>query len=70
MENMQILIKERCNLVDPEEAYSVDEEIVPFKGSLNIKYYIQNKRTKWEVKLFLMCEMIGFISVKESKNLQ
>lgn len=54
-------IRERCHSLDPEEVYSVDEQMVPFKGSLNIKQYIKNKPTKWGVKLFLLCGVSGTI---------
>lgn len=38
-------INNTCNCLGPEEVYSSDEQIVPFKGSLNLNQYIKNKPT-------------------------
>lgn len=39
----------------------VDERMVPFKGKVNIKQYIQKKPYKWGIKLFLLCGKSGLI---------
>jgi hypothetical protein len=33
----------------------IDEQMIPFKGSLNIKQYIKNQPTKWGIKLLALC---------------
>lgn len=54
-------IRERCRQLQAEEIYSIDEQMVPFKGAVNIKQYIKNKPTKWGIKLFLLCGVSGTI---------
>lgn len=53
--------KKQCNSLEVEKVYSIDEQIVPFKGSLNKKQYIKNKSSKWGVKFFLFCGISGTI---------
>ncbi|XP_072376186.1 microtubule-associated serine/threonine-protein kinase 2-like, partial [Diabrotica undecimpunctata] len=54
-------IRKRCRQLEPEEVYSIDEQMVPFKGAVNIKQYIKNKPTRWGIKLFLLCGISGTI---------
>ncbi|KAJ8909387.1 hypothetical protein NQ315_006113 [Exocentrus adspersus] len=37
----------------------IDEQMIPFKSSLNIKQYIKNKHTKWGIKLLALCGRSG-----------
>jgi hypothetical protein len=48
------LIKAKANSLSLEETLSVDEQMIPFKGSLNVKQYIKDKRTSWGVKVFCL----------------
>lgn len=34
---------------------SIDEQIIPFKGHLNIKQYMKGKPSPWGIKNFVMC---------------
>lgn len=45
-------IRKYCASLQLESTFSVDEQMVPFKGQLNVKQYIKNKPTKWGVQLF------------------
>lgn len=51
---------------------SVDEQMVPFKGQLNVKQYVKNKPQPWGVKLFALCgssgQMFDFIIYQGSKT--
>lgn len=39
----------------------VDEQIVPYKGSLALKQYMKGKPTPWGVKIFLLCGQPGMM---------
>lgn len=54
-------VMKRCRELPVEENICVDEQIVPFKGQLNIKQYLQNKPCKWGIKVFLLCGASGLV---------
>lgn len=39
----------------PKESMRIDETIVPFKGRLSFRQYIQNKRHRYDIKIFKLC---------------
>jgi Transposase IS4 len=51
----------RCHELSVEENVCIDEKIVPFKGQLDIKQYMQNKPYKWGIKVFLLCGSSGIV---------
>jgi len=55
------VIRKYCASLQLESTFRVDEQMVPFKGQLNVKQYIKNKPTKWGVKLFCLCGISGMI---------
>lgn len=44
----------------PGEYVCIDETLVPFKGRLKFKQYISNKRHKFGIKLFKLCQEGGY----------
>lgn len=41
---------------------TIDEAMIPFKGRLSFKQYIENKPTKWGVKAFVHSDVMnGYI---------
>ena len=56
-------IRTRCLSLPLETDLCIDEQMIPFKGSLNVKQYIKNKPTKWGVKLFALCGRSGTLYV-------
>lgn len=54
-------IRRRCQELPLETNLCVDEQIVPFKGQLNVKQYIKNKPKKWGVKIYVMAGQSGTI---------
>ena len=54
-------VMKRCHELDVEENVCIDEQMVPFKGQLDIKQYMQNKPCKWGVKVFLLCGSSGLV---------
>ena len=48
-----------------ESKLSIDEQMVPFKGSLNVKQFIKNKPKPWGIKIYALCgtsgQMLDFI---------
>jgi len=54
-------VMQRCKELEVEENVCIDEQIVPFKGQLDIKQYIKNKPCKWGVKVFLLCRSSGLV---------
>ncbi|XP_070389363.1 piggyBac transposable element-derived protein 3-like [Dermacentor albipictus] len=45
----------RCHDIEVEEHLCIDEQIVPFKGRLDIKQYVKGKPHPWGVKAFMLC---------------
>ena len=43
---------------------SIDEELLLWKCSLGFKQYISNKRSRFDIKMFNMCEVSGYLSVE------
>jgi hypothetical protein len=52
-------VRKRCKELPLEENLSVDEQIIPFKGKLNIKQYIRGKPYPWGLKIYILCGKIG-----------
>lgn len=52
-------VRNRLLKLPLEQNLCVDEQMIPFKGQLSIKQYIQNKPTKWGLKVFLLCGESG-----------
>lgn len=50
-----------CQRVDLEECLCIDEQIIPFRGQLNIKQYIKGKPNPWGVKVFMLCGASGIV---------
>ena len=60
------MIKKSMELCDPGDNLSIDESIAPFMGRIRIKQYIQNKRHRFGLKLFMLCpsspSLLGYTS--------
>ncbi|KAJ8910560.1 hypothetical protein NQ315_008945 [Exocentrus adspersus] len=54
-------IRQRCQELPMETFLCVDEQMVPFKGQINIKQYIKNKPKKWGIKIFVLAGQSGLI---------
>lgn len=54
-------IRSRCLELPLETDLCIDEQMVPFKGQINIKQYIKNKPKKWGIKLFVLAGQSGQI---------
>lgn len=46
--------EERCRSLKVEERLCIDEQIVPFKGKLDIEQYMKGKPYPWGVKIFML----------------
>lgn len=55
------MVRKRCLELNLEQILSVDEQIVPFRGKLEIKQYIKGKPEPWGVKIFMICGKSGLI---------
>ena len=54
----------RCvflQVVKPETHMSVDEQVVPFKGTHSLKHYLPKKPKKWGYKLWARAEISGYV---------
>ncbi|KAF0688531.1 piggyBac transposable element-derived protein 2-like, partial [Aphis craccivora] len=51
----------RCKKLPVEQNVCVDEQIVPYKGSLSLKQYMKGKPNPWGVKNFLLCGESGMV---------
>lgn len=47
-------VRSRCRQLPLETNLSVDEQMVPFKGQINIKQYVKNKPKKWGIKIYVL----------------
>lgn len=54
-------VLKRCKELVKERNLSIDEQIVPFTGSLNVKQYCKGKPNPWGVKIFMLCGASGVI---------
>lgn len=52
-------IRNRCRELPLEQNLSIDEQIVPFKGQINIRQYIKNKPKKWGIKIYVLAGQSG-----------
>lgn len=55
------IFRQRCLDLSLEEHLCIDEQIIPFKGKLDIKQYIKGKPNPWGVKVFMLCGASGII---------
>lgn len=53
-------VRKRCCELPVEEIVSVDEQMIPFKGHLNIKQYMKNKPKPWGIKVFVLAGKSGY----------
>lgn len=54
-------LRARCLELELETNLCVDEQIVPFKGNINVKQYIKNKPKKWGIKIYVLAGQSGLI---------
>ncbi|KAG5895470.1 hypothetical protein JTB14_013385 [Gonioctena quinquepunctata] len=54
-------IRSKCQEPDLEWKFCIDEQIVPFKGKLNVKQYIRGKPCPWGMKVFALCGKSGLL---------
>ncbi|KAG5881097.1 hypothetical protein JTB14_036581 [Gonioctena quinquepunctata] len=52
-------IRERLLCLPIEESHSVDEQMVPFKGTLDVKKYGEGKPNPWGIKVSTICGTSG-----------
>lgn len=52
-------VRIRCLDHKLEENLCIDEQIIPFKGQINIKQYIKSKPYPWGIKVFVLCGKSG-----------
>lgn len=52
-------IRRRIQELPLETHLCVDEQIIPFKGRINIKQYMKNKPKKWGIKLYVLAGQSG-----------
>lgn len=44
-----------------ENKLSIDEQMVPFKGKINVKQYIKGNPCPWGIKIFAICGTSGIM---------
>ncbi|KAI4467853.1 transposase is4 [Holotrichia oblita] len=54
-------IRSRCQELPHEPYLSIDEQMIPFKGQLNVKQYVKGKPCPWGVKLLALCGTSGIL---------
>ncbi|KAJ8929104.1 hypothetical protein NQ314_018218 [Rhamnusium bicolor] len=67
----ELLINKYQENMNPGKILTVDETMILFRGKLKFKQYIPGKRHKYGVKVFKLCDMIGYtysLEVYSGKN--
>ena len=54
------LLKKFQEVYTPSQNISVDESLVKWKGRIHFKQYIPNKRARYGLKIFCLCETSGY----------
>jgi len=54
-------IRERCRELPLELSLCVDEQIIPFKGTISIKQYMKDKPESWGIKVYCLCGSSGIL---------
>ena len=49
------------NEYTPDKHIAIDEELLLWKGRLGFKQYIPNKRARFRIKMFSVCEVSGYL---------
>uniref|UniRef100_A0A3B4CEN1 PiggyBac transposable element-derived protein domain-containing protein n=1 Tax=Pygocentrus nattereri TaxID=42514 RepID=A0A3B4CEN1_PYGNA len=52
-------IRSRCLELPLEENLCIDEQMVPFRGTLSVKQFIKGKPHPWGVKIYFLCGKSG-----------
>jgi len=54
-------INNKIKSIPKERNLSVDEQIISFKGHLQMKQYVKGKPCPWGIKAFLLCGSCGMV---------
>lgn len=54
-------IRNRCQQIPVEEYVSIDEQMVPFTGKLDVKQYVKGKPTPYGIKIYCLCGKSGIL---------
>lgn len=54
-------VRKRSQQLQVEQNISIDEEIIPFTGKLNVKQYCKGKPNPWGIKNYVLCGASGII---------
>ena len=57
---IEYLVKKIKSVYTPDKEVSIDEELLLWKGRLRFKQYIPNKRSRFGIKMFSLCEVSGY----------
>lgn len=52
-------VLKRCKELEIGQNISIDEQMIPFTGKINMLQYVQNKPCKWGLKIFVLCSPNG-----------
>ncbi|KAJ8966768.1 hypothetical protein NQ314_003322 [Rhamnusium bicolor] len=55
------LFTNRSKMLELEQNTCIDEQMIPFKGKINIKQYIKNKPSPLVIKCYLLCGASGIM---------
>ncbi|KAK2701558.1 hypothetical protein QYM36_019798 [Artemia franciscana] len=53
--------RENLKKIDPEEIQSIDEQMIPFKGTIGFRQYLKDKPHSWGVKVFTRAGISGIV---------
>lgn len=70
---LNLIISSFKKMCEPGLLLAVDETMIPFRGRLKFRQYIQGKRHKYGVKVFKVCDPDGYtydLQIYQGKSLQ
>ncbi|KAJ8950440.1 hypothetical protein NQ314_007880 [Rhamnusium bicolor] len=58
---LKSVISSSQDMYSPQEALSLDESLLIFRGRLKFRVYIKNKKSKYGIKFYELCSSDGFV---------
>ena len=58
---LDLLIQKFANAYSPNEALSLDESLILFRGRLYFRTYMKGKKAKYGIKLYELCSAQGYV---------
>ncbi|KAJ8934291.1 hypothetical protein NQ314_013478 [Rhamnusium bicolor] len=58
---VNLFIKNSQNAFYPKKALSLDQSLLLFRGRLEFRVYIKNKKSRYGMKFYELCSSVGYV---------